>query len=271
MPILALSKPERRRLKDLYFQAEVLGREYPSARQEIMTALRCLKAIHSNAIEDKSIDRVFLQLLWHDAGIPDKSLISPAYESAHRSLKGQQAMLEDLEQRASAREPLSIAMLSEMHRKVFGKAWSHGAGQFRESSVAISRVQHEPPSASAVDGLLHQRFAFINEEMDKIRKVTPETFDRVLQLSADAHYLVAGVHPFEDGNGRLARSVGDFVLLRFGMYYDVIMTDYRENYLDSLEDCSFTDSSPLYRFLEFSYLETLERVFTFYKLAQSTG
>ena len=70
MPILALSQPERKKLKDLYFQAEVLGREYPSARQEIMTALRCLKAIHSDAFEDKSIDRVFLLILLHEAGIP---------------------------------------------------------------------------------------------------------------------------------------------------------------------------------------------------------
>ena len=180
-------------------------------------------------------------------------------------------MLEDLEQRASAKEPLSIPLLLGMHRRVFGEAWSYGAGQFRESAVSISRVQHEPPTASAVAGFLHQRFAFINEEMDSIGALTPETFDRVLQLSADAHYVVAGVHPFEDGNGRMARAVGDFVLLRFHMYYDVIMTDYRENYIESLEDCSLTDSSSLYRFLEFSYLETLERVSTFYKLAQSTG
>lgn len=271
MPILTLSKPERQKLKDLYFQAEVLGREYPYARQEIMTALRCLKAVHSNAIEDKSIDRVFLQILLHDAGIEDKSRISPAYESAYRSLKGQQAMLRDLEQRAAAREPLSRTLLSAMHRRVFGEAWSSGAGRFRESAVSISRVRHDPPAASAVDELLHQKFATINERMDGIAAPTPEAFDRILQLSADAHYVVAAVHPFEDGNGRIARAVGDFVLLRFGMYYDVIMTEYRGNYLDSLEDCTLTDSSPLHRFLEFSYLETLERVSTFYKLAQSTG
>lgn len=269
MPILALSRPERRTLKDLYFQAEVLGREYPFARQEIMTALRCLKAIHTNAIEDKSIDRVFLQILLHDVGIEDKSRISPAYEAAHRALKGQQAMLKDLEQRAAAREPLSLSLLEDMHRQVFAGVWPESAGHFRGSAVSISGMDHEPPAAAALEGLLHQRFAFLNEQMDSIEAVTPDTFDRALQLSADAHYAVAGVHPFEDGNGRIARAVGDFVLLRFGMYYDVIMTEYRDNYLDALEDCSFTDSSPLHRFLEFSYLETLQRVSTFYKLPQS--
>jgi len=270
MPILALSHVERQKLKDLYFQAETLGREYPWARQEIMTAIRCLKAVHSNAIEDRAIDRVFLQILLHDAGIPDKRKISPSYELAYKQLKGQQAMLENLEQRAADSEPLSISLLLAMHRQVFGGSWSQGAGRFREGQVSISKMRHDPPHASEVQGLMHQRFAGINEAIEQIGIVTPENFDRVLQLSAEAHYLVAGVHPFEDGNGRIARALGDYVFLRFGMYYDVIMTEYRSNYLDALDECSFVDTIPLFRFLEFSYLETLERISTFYRLAQSS-
>jgi Fic family protein len=269
MPILALSHSERQKLEELYFQAEVLGRAYPLARQEIMTALRCLKGIHSNAIEDKSIDRVFLQILLHDAGIEDKGRISPAYEHARLILQGQEIMLRDLERHAAAREPLSISLLSEMHRTVFGGVRSYGAGTFRDSTVKISGMRHDPPPVSDMQELLHQRFASINDAMSKIEAVTPETFDRVLGLSAEAHYVVAGVHPFEDGNGRMARALGDYVLLCFGMYYDVIMTDYRDSYLDSLDDCTFTDCSPLHRFLEFSYLETLQRVSTFYRLARS--
>jgi Fic family protein len=178
-------------------------------------------------------------------------------------------MLEDLEQRASAKEPLSISLLLDMHRTTFRDAWPQGAGRFRESTVVISGMRHDPPPASDVEGILHQRFASINEAANGIASVTPETFDRILRLSAEAHYAVAGAHPFEDGNGRIARAVGDYLLLHFDMYYDVIMTEYRDNYLDSLEDCTFTDCSPLHRFLEFSYLETLQRVSTFYKLAQS--
>jgi Fic family protein len=271
MPILILNFAERQKLEELYFEAEALGLRYPDARQEIMTALRCLKAVHSNAIEDRSIDRVFLQILLHDAGIRDKSRISPEYENAYLTLKGQQAMLESLEEKAEAHEPLSISMLSEMHREMFSGSWVEGAGSFRKAAISISRMRHDPPQASEVEGLLHQRFVAINEGIDRIGRVTPQTFEDVLKLSAEAHYLVAGVHPFVDGNGRIARAIGDYVLLRFDMYYDVIMTEYRSNYLDSLEECDFTDSTPLYRFLEFSYLETLERISTFFRLARSKG
>ncbi len=269
MPVLALNHAERAQLRDLYFEAEALGRTFPDARREVMTAIRCLKAVHSNAMEERSIDRVFLQILLHDAGIEDKGRISPIYENAYRILKGQQAMFEELETRASRAEPLSISLLLDTHRRVFGAAWKEGAGSLRTSSVAIAGMRHDPPPAPDVPTMLHQRFASLNEEMERIGAVNRESFDRVLELSADVHYLVAGVHPFEDGNGRVARAMGDFVFLRFGMYYDVIMQDYRSNYLDSLEECTFTDSRPLAGFLEYSYLETLRRISSFFDLARA--
>lgn len=268
MPLLVLNQSQRRQLKDLYFQAEALGRQHGLARREIMTALRCLKAVHSNAIEERSIDRVFLQILLHDAGVKERRAISPQYEYAYRVLKGQQVMFQTLEDRAAAKEPLSISLLLEMHRQVFGRAWIQGAGEFRTSDVSITKVRHQPPPAQDVQPLLHQRFVAINEALDTIGKITRDSFDQILQLAAQAHYLVAAVHPFEDGNGRMARAIGDFVFLRLGMYYDIIMTDYRSEYLDSLEESSFTDSTPLYNFLEYSYLETLERISTFFKLTQ---
>ena len=79
--------------------------------------------------------------------------------------------------------------------------------------------------------------------------------------------MVAHVHPFEDGNGRIARAIGDYVMLCHGFYYDVIMTDYRDTYLDALDACTLTDTTPLYHFIEYSYLETLRRIAGFFQMA----
>lgn len=46
-------------------------------------------------------------------------------------------------------------------------------------------------------------------------------------------------------------------MLVHGLYYDVIMMDYKDNYLDSLEECSLLNEKPMGNFLEYSYLETL--------------
>ena len=108
----------------------------------------------------------------------------------------------------------------------------------------------------------------INEHLFAHQSISVDSFFEILEISAQAHYLVAHVHPFDDGNGRIARALGDYVMLIHGFYYDVIMTDYKDIYLDSLEECSLSDSKPLSNFLEFSYQETLERISGFFRLVE---
>ena len=45
------------------------------------------------------------------------------------------------------------------------------------------------------------------------------------------HFLVAEVHPFVDGNGRIARVMMNAELMSAGQHPIVIPTAYRENYL----------------------------------------
>jgi Fic family protein len=266
MALVILTQSEKNRLLDMFMQLNKLGERYPLAREEAMTALRCLKAIHSNIIEDKRVDRIFLQVLLHNAGIEDKSQVSTEYEKASIELKGQETMLRWLESIAVKRTKLSISMLSEMHRMIFEDSWSEAAGQFRQSEVKIRLMSHIPPHFSQVSQLLQQQFTAINERLFSYQSISVDSFFEILEISAQAHYLVAHVHPFEDGNGRIARALGDYVMLVHGFYYDVIMSDYKDYYLDSLEESSLLDAKPLSNFLEYSYLETLERISGFFKI-----
>lgn len=266
MSYVVLTTRERDELVEIFFRLKRTGDSHPLAREEAMTALRCLKAVHSNAIEDKRVDRIFLQVLLHRAGVPDKTPISQHYQNAATELQGQEALLRTLETYAADKVDLSISLLLEMHRKIFAASTPATAGRFRTHDVRISDMAHRPCHHSQVEQLLHQKFGDINERLSAISEMSPQNFFEVLQLSSEAHYLVAAVHPFGDGNGRVARAVGDFVMLRHGFYYDVIMTDYRDVYLDSLSACSFVDTKPLLSFLEFSYLETLRRISGFFQL-----
>jgi fido (protein-threonine AMPylation protein) len=209
-----------------------------------------------------------LQVLLHRAGVADKSRIAPEYEKASIELQGQEAMLRWLESEALQRTRLSISMLLEMHRLTFEKSWPEGAGQLRKSEVRIRLMSHEPPHASQISQLLHQRLEPINERLFAHQTVSANNFFEILETAAQAHYLVAHVHPFDDGNGRVARALGDYVMLVCGLYYDVIMTHYKDSYFDSLEECSLMDSTPLSHFLEFSYQETLERVSGFFGIVE---
>lgn len=266
MSYVVLSKGERDELSDLFFRLRSLGEKYPLAREEVMTALRCLKAVHSNAIEDKSVDRVFLQMLLHGAGISDKGAISRHYANAAKELRGQEALLKSLQSWAKEREPFSISMFKEMHQIMFDQSMPDSAGMFRRVEVRISGMRHRPPHHSQVPEALFQHLEGINNALMKIRIDSIDSLFSVLKESARIHYLVAHVHPFEDGNGRVARAAGDYAMLMHGFYYDVIMTDYRDIYMDSLEASAWMDTDPLLHFLEFSYLETLRRISGFFNL-----
>jgi Fic family protein len=263
-----LTSKEREELVDLFFCLKSRGEQSPQARMEAMTALRCLKAVHSNAIEDRRVDRIFLQLMLHNAGIADKSSISVDYNNASNELKGKEEMLRWLESQISQPAQFSISMLLEMHRYVFRESSPNFAGRFRQDDVRISRMVHRPPHQSKVQELLHQQFETINQRLFAIGPITPNNFFDVLRSSADVHYLVAHVHPFQDGNGRIARAAGDYAMLVHGFYYDVIMTEYRDVYLDSLQECTLADSSPLLHFIEYSYLETLRRIAGFFEIVR---
>ena len=57
------------------------------------------------------------------------------------------------------------------------------------------------------------------------------------ELVAMFHYRYIRIHPFEDGNGRIARLIVNYILLKHGYPMIVVRTDDRKNYLEALGKC----------------------------------
>src|SRR5439155_10088547 len=97
--------------------------------------------------------------------------------------------------------------------------------------------EYAPPEqvASEMDRLIELHTAHLAQG------VVPET------EAAWLHHRFAQIHPFQDGNGRVARCLATLIFLKADWFPLVITRDHRERYIDALESADHEDLAGLIR------------------------
>jgi Fic family protein len=85
-------------------------------------------------------------------------------------------------------------------------------GRWRPGTIAVmntasNEVVYTGPDAELVPGLMEELFQFLNQQDDA----------PIIIKAAMAHLNLAMIHPFKDGNGRMARALQTMVLSREGI------------------------------------------------------
>jgi Fic family protein len=107
-------------------------------------------------------------------------------------------------------EPLSERLVCSLHATTVAgleRDGDRGPGAYRSSQVLIAEATHLPPVATHVPGYMAELVAFINRS-------DPPKYD--LMKLALAHHRFAWVHPFGNGNGRVARLLTYVLLIKSG-------------------------------------------------------
>ena len=164
-------------------------------------------AIEGEALDDREVRSSIARRLGMDvAGVT----------SVSRAVDGVVEMMLDATRNCEA--PLDEERLFGWHaalfptgrnnmRRITVGAWRPAEpGPMRVVSGAMGRerVHFEAPEADRVAGEIRKFLAWINAE---------PTVDPVIK-AAVAHFWFVTIHPFEDGNGRIARAVADMALAR---------------------------------------------------------
>lgn len=111
--------------------------------------------------------------------------------------------------RDHAKERLTPAMIMQIHGMMTENALDvqDAAGRLRREDENIvvgngitGEIVHTPPSAECLKEFLTQLCAFFNDDI-------PEIFVHPIIRAITIHFLVGYYHPFADGNGRTARAL----------------------------------------------------------------
>ncbi|MBA3853740.1 MAG: DUF4172 domain-containing protein [Gemmatimonas sp.] len=181
-------------------------------RQESQLAALTADVVKSSAIEGEQLppDEVRSSIARR------LGLAVGGLSASSRAVDGVVQMMLDATQRFN--EPLSERRLCEWHSALFPVghgarqrmtigAWrtdANGPMQVVSGSLAEPRVHFEAPAAARVPLEMERFFDWMN---------APSVLDPVLR-AAVAHFWFVTIHPFDDGNGRIARAIADLALAR---------------------------------------------------------
>lgn len=88
----------------------------------------------------------------------------------------------------------------------------------------------------------------VGSEMDRLVAMHADHIAKAVQSEVQAawlHHRFSQIHPFQDGNGRVARAIASLVLVKDGLFPLVVTRDDKPKYLDALEAADDGNLKPL--------------------------
>ncbi len=121
-------------------------------------------------------------------------------------------------------EPFTEHLIKSIHQLILKNIDSSHAGVYRQENVLISGAEHIPP-----DHLL------LAEHMSLLLTSYHKFSGHPLERAARLHTDFVKIHPFVDGNGRTARLLMNFDLMRSGLLPIIIKAADRLAYYEALD------------------------------------
>lgn len=151
--------------------------------------------------------------------------------------------------------PFDLSDLKKLH-SVMTKYLVDESGEFRKGEEGVfngDRCIFMAPPARLVPELMEQLFSFMNEQRKEVHP---------LIMSAVFHYEFVFIHPFSDGNGRMARLWHTALLYNWKPIFEYIPIEsqiekFQEDYYEAIAKCHINGDSNF--FIEFM-LEQIDKV-----------
>ena len=228
---------------------------------------------HSTAIEGSTVTEIENQLLF-DQGITAKGKtiveqmmnldLKRAYEESIRLAKNHTEITIDV---LKALSRLVMQNTGSTYKTALGD-FSSVNGDLRLVNVTAGVGGSSYMSYQKVPAKLQEFCDWINAQ----RKRSMSMSERY-HLSFEAHYRLVTIHPWADGNGRMARLIMNHIQFEFGLVPAKVLKEDKGDYINAL--ISTRESNDLYPFLGFmtsQMIKTLSSdIETFLKSMDGSG
>ncbi len=174
----------------------------------------------SNALEGNSLTESETKVVIEDGLTIEGKPLRDIYEAVGH------AHAYDYIHTLSASKPLEEADILELHRLFYEKIDGEKAGHYRTVPVFISGSKYAVSPPAKIEDNIRKFIKWFNDNEHKIP--TPE-------FAALAHQKFVFIHPFIDGNGRVARLILNLALIRGEYTIALIPAILRHEYVQSLE------------------------------------
>jgi Fic family protein len=186
----------------------------------------------------------------------------------HLEIKGHNEAIHALEEFIKGERPLTEQSIRTLHQVILGEPYQIPAvtpeGMPTQRWVTPGRYKQAPNHVRAATG---EVFYFASPEdapaqMEELLAWYDTTHsDRdmhPLMLAATLHYRFIRIHPFDDGNGRIARILMNLVLMKAGYPPAIIRTEDKSNYYRALRIADGGDIEPFIEYVGEQLLRSLE-------------
>ena len=248
-------------MSDILQRIDRLKRELDSLRplppevvERIGQKLRIETNYHSNAIEGNSLTLGETRsLILHGLTAHGKPMRD------HLDIEGHNEAIKAVEHAVTGEpEELTESFIRDLHAILLKEPYEVPAqtpdGQPTRRRIEIGTYKSAPNNVRTSTGEIYyftppdQTMPAMNDLMAWYVSRESEGEHPVV-LAASFHYRFVRIHPFDDGNGRMARLLMNTILIRHGYTVAIVRREDRDRYIRELERADQTDN--LARFVEY--------------------
>ena len=174
----------------------------------------------SNALEGNSLTESETKVVIEDGLTIEGKPLRDHYEAVGH------AKAYDYVYLITEKEGLTEENILNLHRLFYQQIDAEKAGHYRDVKVYISGSRYAVAAVSKIPGEMQKLVKWYNDNEKKLHPI---------ELAATLHQRFVFIHPFVDGNGRVARLLMNLALLRNGYTIAIIPAILRHEYIYSLE------------------------------------